>query len=130
VDQVYDRLGTSEQGLNDEAAKQRLKDYGRNVFSAPPSRWLIKTVSYLFGDFGSILFIASILVFVSWKPLGQPPQLANLALGIVLAIVWVLQALFSFFQGSLPLERLRFRVTDSRRLVQLQSHGIDQEYAS
>jgi sodium/potassium-transporting ATPase subunit alpha len=54
---------------------------------------------YFFGGFGSVLFIAAILVFVSWKPLGQPPLLANLALGIVLVVVWLIQAAFSFFQG-------------------------------
>lgn len=59
---------------------------------------------YLFGGFGSILFIASILVFIAWKPLGQPPQVANLALAIVLAIVWVIQAAFSFYQGEPRIE--------------------------
>jgi sodium/potassium-transporting ATPase subunit alpha len=66
----------------------------------PPSRWFIKTLSYLFGGFGSILFVASVLVFVAWKPLGQPPAIANLALAIVLAIVWVIQATFAFYQGT------------------------------
>jgi sodium/potassium-transporting ATPase subunit alpha len=103
--------------LDEELVKKRLKEYGKNVLSAPPSRWFIKTMSYLFGDFGSILFIASILVFVSWKPLGQPPQLANLALGIVLGVVWVLQALFSFFQGNFS--RTKLNVANCHRLVQL-----------
>lgn len=55
-------------------------------------------VTYLFGGFGSILFIACILVFIAWKPLGDPPAIANLALAIVLALVWVIQAAFSFWQ--------------------------------
>jgi sodium/potassium-transporting ATPase subunit alpha len=98
VDEVYQRLSTSARGLSEEQAVRKLKEYGRNEFSHPKSRWFRKTVMYLFGGFGSILFIASILVFVSWKPLGEPPVIANLALGIVLAIVWVIQALFSFYQ--------------------------------
>ena len=45
--------------------------------------------------------MASILVFIAWKPLGEPnPAVANLALGIVLAIVFFAQALFSFAQGE------------------------------
>jgi sodium/potassium-transporting ATPase subunit alpha len=87
---------------------KRSKEYGKNVFSAPPSRWFRKTILYLFGGFGSVLSIAAILVFVSWKPLGQPPLLANLALGIVLSLVWLIQATFSFFQGKLTLKPLNF----------------------
>jgi sodium/potassium-transporting ATPase subunit alpha len=99
VDEIYKRLLTGAQGLSQDEVLRKTKEFGKNVLSAPPSHWFRKTFLYLFGGFGSVLFIASILVFVSWKPLGQPPQIANLALGIVLAIVWVVQALFSFFQG-------------------------------
>ena len=101
VEEVYRRLSTNTDGLSREQVATRLKEYGSNVLSPPRSRWFIKTLQYLFGGFGSILFIASILVFIAWKPLGQPPALANLALAIVLAIVWVIQAFFSFFQGLL-----------------------------
>lgn len=44
------------------------------------------------------MFIAAILVFIAWRPLGQPPAPANLALAIVLVIVWIVQASFSFWQ--------------------------------
>lgn len=47
----------------------------------------------------SSLFIASILVFISWKPLGEPdPAPANLGLAVVLAIVWAIQAGFNAWQ--------------------------------
>jgi sodium/potassium-transporting ATPase subunit alpha len=75
-----------------------LTEYGKNAPSPPKSQWFRKTIGYLFGGFGAILFIAAILVFIAWKPLGQPPALANLALAIVLVIVWVVQAAFSFWQ--------------------------------
>ncbi|KAF2763245.1 P-type ATPase-like protein [Pseudovirgaria hyperparasitica] len=98
-DELYQRLSTSPlQGLAKEQVARKLKDYGPNVFSSPPSQWAKKTFLYLFGGFGSILFVASILVFIAWKPLGKPPQVANLALAVVLAIVWVIQACFSFYQ--------------------------------
>ena len=42
--------------------------------------------------------MGSILVFVSWKPLGQPPAQANLALAIVLLAVFFIQAAFNAWQ--------------------------------
>jgi sodium/potassium-transporting ATPase subunit alpha len=99
--EIYERLSTSlQQGLSNDQVARRLKEYGPNTPSKPPSRWFRKTLGYLFGGFGPILFVASILVFVAWKPLGEPnPAIANLALGIVLAIVFFAQALFAFVQG-------------------------------
>ncbi|KAI9689400.1 MAG: hypothetical protein M1822_010051 [Bathelium mastoideum] len=55
-------------------------------------------MSYLFGGFGSILFIAALLVYVAWKPLGQPPQQSNLVLAVVLTCVFFAQAAFAFYQ--------------------------------
>lgn len=105
VNEVYTRLSTSpQQGLSDWKVQQCLKEFGPNKPSAPPSRWFRKTIGYLFGGFGSILFVASVLVFVAWKPLGQPPAIANLALGIVLAIVFLIQAAFTFAQGTVNSE--------------------------
>jgi sodium/potassium-transporting ATPase subunit alpha len=101
VDEVYRRLATGNaQGLSQEQAARRLKEYGKNMMSPPPSQWFKKTIRYLFGGFGTVLLTASILVFIAWKPLGEPPAVANLALAIVLALVWVIQAAFSFYQGK------------------------------
>ncbi|OAT04804.1 H+/K+-exchanging ATPase [Blastomyces gilchristii SLH14081] len=55
-------------------------------------------MAYVFGGFGLLLFIGCILVFIAWKPLGDPPALANLALAIVLAAVFVIQAAFNAWQ--------------------------------
>jgi P-type E1-E2 ATPase len=55
-------------------------------------------MGYFFGGFGSILLGAGILVFVSWKPLGDPPAQANLALACVLIAVWIIQAAFNAWQ--------------------------------
>lgn len=100
-DELFRRFITSPTyGLSDEEATKRLKEIGPNTPTAPPSRWFRKTITYLFGGFGAILFIAGILVFIAWKPLGQPAAPANLALAIVLILVWIIQALFSFWQGS------------------------------
>lgn len=99
ADELFSQLSSSRgAGLPGATVLQKLKEVGPNQPTPPPSRWFRKLITYLFGGFGSILFVASILVFIAWKPLGQPPAIANLALAIVLAIVWLLQAAFSFWQ--------------------------------
>jgi hypothetical protein len=47
---------------------------------------------YIFGGFGSLLFAASIICFIAWRPLGDPdPQVSNLALAVILLLVIALQ---------------------------------------
>ncbi|CAD0018158.1 unnamed protein product [Aureobasidium pullulans] len=99
IEEVFERFSSSPtSGLSLDKAMISLRDVGLNKLTAPPSNWFKKTVTYLFGGFGSILFVAAIMVFVAWKPLGDPPALANLALAIVLVLVWLIQAAFSFWQ--------------------------------
>lgn len=66
--------------------------------SNPPTHRIKTVFGYMFKGFGSILLIGSLLVFVSWKPLGDPPALANLALAIVLLAVFFIQAAFNAWQ--------------------------------
>ena len=85
-------------GLSTDQAAERLRKYGSNKISPLPNPWLWKIFEYFFKGFGSILLVGGILVFISWKPLGQPPAVANLALGIVLVAVFVIQAAFNAWQ--------------------------------
>jgi sodium/potassium-transporting ATPase subunit alpha len=97
--EIYTRLSTSpQQGLSTEQAKRRLTEYGKNKPSPPPTHYFQQIFGYFFKGFGSILLVGSILVFVSWKPLGQPPAQANLALAIVLLAVFFIQAAFNAWQ--------------------------------
>lgn len=100
IQEVSQKLHTSiETGLSIQVVKDKTEEFGANTPTPPKSRLLQKMFFYLFGGFGSILFGGSVLVFVSWKPLGEPdPAVANLALGIVLAIVWLAQAAFNAWQ--------------------------------
>lgn len=99
VADVEQRLTTSiRDGLSAQQSDRRLKEYGRNAPSPPKTHWFRTVFLYFFGGFGGILLIGSILVFVSWKPLGQPPAVANLALAIVLLCVFFIQAVFNMFQ--------------------------------
>ena len=97
--EIYTRLSTSPyQGLSTEQTRRRLTKSGKNTPSPPPTHYFQKVFGYFFKGFGSILLIGAILVFVSWKPLGQPPAQANLALAIVLIAVFIIQAAFNAWQ--------------------------------
>ncbi len=99
VNEVVRRFSTSiSQGLSKEQAIRRIGEYGKNAPSKPETHNVRKTLGYLFSGFGPILLSGSVLVFISWKPLGQPPAPANLALAIVLLCVFFLQATFNMWQ--------------------------------
>lgn len=85
-------------GLSSDQIQQRLRDYGKNALSPAPHHWFKQIFGYFFKGFGIILLIGCILVFVSWKPLGDPPAVANLALAIVLLAVFFIQAGFNAWQ--------------------------------
>ncbi|EQL33345.1 H+/K+-exchanging ATPase [Blastomyces dermatitidis ATCC 26199] len=99
ADELFRRFSTSSsQGLSAEQVARRTSEYGKNQPTPPPSGLFRKLMAYVFGGFGLLLFIGCILVFIAWKPLGDPPALANLALAIVLAAVFVIQAAFNAWQ--------------------------------
>lgn len=96
---IFTRLSTSpNQGLSSEQVKRRLTEYGKNTPSPPPTHYFQQIFGYFFRGFGAILLVGAILVFVSWKPLGKPPSVANLALAIVLLAVFFIQAAFNAWQ--------------------------------
>ena len=99
VGELEKRLHTSlADGLSSDEVQRRLQQYGKNTLSPLPTRWFWQVFGYFFKGFGSVLLVGAILVFVSWKPLGQPPALANLALAIVLLAVFFIQAAFNAWQ--------------------------------
>ncbi|KAJ7039338.1 hypothetical protein C8F04DRAFT_1220121 [Mycena alexandri] len=98
--EVCTRLGVSEtRGLDADIAARRLAKNGKNVISKPPRNLAKKIFFYIFGGFGSLLFVASIICFIAWRPLGDPnPSVPNLALAVVLLIVIAIQATFNAWQ--------------------------------
>ncbi|KAM5361230.1 hypothetical protein ACJZ2D_013246 [Fusarium nematophilum] len=99
VDEVIRRLSSSlTQGLSSEQVERRVARYGKNAPSPAPTHNTKKIFGYFFKGFGTVLFVASILVFIAWKPLGKPPADANLALAIVLLAVFFIQAAFNMWQ--------------------------------
>ncbi|KAK9679329.1 hypothetical protein K7432_016317 [Basidiobolus ranarum] len=93
------RFNTSlENGLDVANAETRLASHGKNQISPPPSKLLAKIFDYCFGGFCGILWFASCICFISWKPLGDPPQATNLGLAILLLLVIFVQAGFNAYQ--------------------------------
>ncbi|BGP13453.1 hypothetical protein JCM10213_001777 [Rhodosporidiobolus nylandii] len=99
-DEACQRLGVSPViGLDAQIVARRLAADGKNALNPPKTNWPKKIFFYFFGGFGSLLFVASVLCFVAWRPLGDPkPAAANLALAIVLLLVVLLQAVFNAIQ--------------------------------
>ena len=96
---LCNRFNVSEStGLDASAAKKRFERNGPNTLTQIKSQLWKKLLRYTFGDFCSILWIGVIIFFISWKPLGNPPQAYNLALAIVVLLVILMQAIFSGFQ--------------------------------
>lgn len=100
VDQLCVSLRTSKaQGLSADAASKRVSEVGPNVLPQRRQNYLWKLFKYVFGGFCSILWIAVIIFFICWRPLGDPnPQAYNLGLAVLILIVIFLQACFSAFQ--------------------------------
>ncbi|HIK17549.1 MAG TPA: cation-transporting P-type ATPase [Leptolyngbyaceae cyanobacterium M33_DOE_097] len=89
VEAVYESLTTSETGLSDLEASQRLAKFGLNELPAPAHRALwLRFTDQLTHFMALLLWVAGILAFVSRTP----------ALGwAIWAVIWI-NALFSFWQ--------------------------------
>ncbi|KAI9507404.1 sodium-potassium ATPase [Russula earlei] len=100
IDEALRRLAVAPKtGLDAAQAQRRAAQFGANQISPPPRRMLRKVAGWVFGGFGSLLLVASIICFLSWKPLGNPnPQASNLALAVVLLVVVFFQAIFNAWQ--------------------------------
>ncbi|CAM0143000.1 hypothetical protein VKS41_006245 [Umbelopsis sp. WA50703] len=100
VDELFQQFSSSETlGLDSNQVSKRLAQNGKNKISPPPSNWGRKLFNYFFGGFCSLLWFASIICWISWKPLGDPnPAPVNLALAVILMFVVFLQAIFNAWQ--------------------------------
>ncbi|CAG8503184.1 9336_t:CDS:1 [Paraglomus brasilianum] len=94
------RFATSiSSGISSSSAARRLQRNGKNAISPPESKLLTKIFEYTFGGFCPLLWFASLICFLAWKPLGEPtPDKQNLGLAILLLIVIFLQAVFNGYQ--------------------------------
>jgi sodium/potassium-transporting ATPase subunit alpha len=98
VEELAKRLGTdAEAGLTVEAAAERLARDGPNVLSPPKlTPWWIKLSAQFLNFFALLLQVAGVLCFIGYAL--EPAGKDNLFLGIVLFVVVIVTAVFSFFQ--------------------------------
>jgi sodium/potassium-transporting ATPase subunit alpha len=99
VHQLCSQLAVDQtNGLTEEAAALRLASNGKNTLPRPKTNYTKKILGYVFGGFCSVLWIGSLIFFICWRPLSDPPAPQNLALAILILVVIFLQASFSAFQ--------------------------------
>ncbi|KAJ1721754.1 hypothetical protein LPJ53_003765 [Coemansia erecta] len=101
VGEAYARMGTAAAtGLDAAAVERRRAQLGRNVVSGRRRlrAQLWRVLGWFFGGFNRFLWVSVVVFFLCWKPIGNPPQSGNLALGVVIVVIIVMQALFSAWQ--------------------------------
>lgn len=98
VEELCKRLSTDQHvGLTTADAQARLARDGPNMLSPPKvTPWYIKLAKQFLNFFALLLQVAAVLCFIGYAL--EPEARDNLYLGIVLALVVVITAVFSFFQ--------------------------------
>ena len=99
LDEFIKRYETSiSDGLSDSQVKIRQERDGKNVLTKKKSKPLIlRYLNEVFGGYNVILWIATILCFICWRPLGgEEPSVYNLVLAIFLFVAIIIQSTFSF----------------------------------
>jgi sodium/potassium-transporting ATPase subunit alpha len=98
VDDMCAKLSTHpSNGMTAAAAKERLERDGPNVLSPPRvTPWYIKLLKQFTNFFALLLIAASFMCFIGFALDSSTKD--NLYLGIVLAFVVIITALFTFFQ--------------------------------
>lgn len=89
MNEVLQRFNTTiESGLSDDLVLKARAKYGNNMLKSKSPNYFFKIMGYLFGGFGALLWIASILAFLAWKPFGDPPGIfSSLNFEVVLTYV-------------------------------------------
>jgi sodium/potassium-transporting ATPase subunit alpha len=96
LEDLYKRLDTTAQGLSSEDASKRHKKYGFNVLEEKEKQSLIvRFAKHLVNFFALLLWTGAVLAFISEYLV---PGEGNLYIGIALAGVVVLNAVFTFIQ--------------------------------
>uniref|UniRef100_A0A915IQM6 Cation-transporting P-type ATPase N-terminal domain-containing protein n=1 Tax=Romanomermis culicivorax TaxID=13658 RepID=A0A915IQM6_ROMCU len=100
LEELEIKLNTSKDlGLNNRQVQIHRQRDGPNILkqkSVTPA-WL-HFLKSLIGGFGAVLWLAALLCFLAYWPLGDPPDRYNLVLGMALLAVIFVQSYFSFRQ--------------------------------
>ena len=89
-------------GLTTEQVKINRNMYGNNILTpASDASYLLLFAKQLVSGFSFLLWIATIVIFLSWYPLGQlndlTPQTVNVAVAALLLVVIFISAIFNFW---------------------------------
>jgi len=101
LNDLFQRFHTDPQrGLTSENATAARAQYGDNKITPPkPPNYFWLLFKELFLGFNSILWVAGLLAFLSYKPFGGPnPSVTNLGLGIVLVLVVICNSILNVYQ--------------------------------
>ncbi len=94
LSQLAERFNTSLQnGHTSENAAMLLAKNGPNAIKQEEKSVILKIINYLLTGFCGILWIGSLICFLAWKPIGNPPDPTNLGLAILLIVVILLQGI-------------------------------------
>lgn len=86
-------------GLTDELAAKKLRGFGPNALTEKKGLpWYLKFLLCLTGLFNYLLWAGSILCFIAYGVQKDKRDKSNLYLGIVLALVVILTAIFAYYQ--------------------------------
>lgn len=98
---LFTRFQTNQTtGLSTDQVLQLQKQHGENKLTPPKKpHYILILLGQLFTGFNIFLWIAALFAFLAWKPFGEPdPQIANLALGILLCIIIFLNGILDSYQ--------------------------------
>lgn len=98
IEELCAKLSThAESGMTAAAAQKKLEEDGPNLLTPPKvTPWYVKLIKQFLNFFAILLEVAAILCFIGYA-LDSSSQ-DNLFLGIVLVVVVIITALFTFFQ--------------------------------
>lgn len=96
LDEIFERLKSSDSGLKEDEAVRRLAEYGANVLEEiGKERILHKYLKQFWNFFSILLTVGSLLAFIAeWLSPGQ----GNIYIGIALLAVVILNSTFTFIQ--------------------------------
>ncbi|KAJ3271825.1 hypothetical protein HDV01_006337 [Terramyces sp. JEL0728] len=82
-------------GLEKSVLDRKVHFHGQNKLSPPKTNYLLKFLGYTFGGFNAMMWLAAIISFISYKPLGgdDPPVFA-LGVGLLLILVIFVSTMF------------------------------------
>jgi len=101
LNELFQHFHTNpETGLSSDFISDARAQYGVNKLTPPkPPNYFWLLFKQLFTGFNSILWFAGVLAILAYKPLGGPdPSMSNLALGIVIFFVIILNSILNAYQ--------------------------------